>query len=337
MLRCGVIGLGRLGYRHAANLAGRIANATLVAVSDSSQQALDRFVQAHPSVRTYLSYEALIADESVDAIIIASSTSMHATMARKAILAHKAIFCEKPLSMEIEEAEAILALLKEHPVFFQLGFMRRFDSSYAKAKQRIDSKALGKAISLRGVSRDPGCPPIAFAKTSGGLIMDLCVHDLDLARWFAGCEATEVYARGSAIRYPELAEIGDVDHVDITLTFENGFLACLEGSRNSQYGYDVRTEVVCTEGAVFIGGLEHHAMQEYTKEGIVQDTIDGFLTRFDEAYLNELAHFVQDVLSGSQPKVGVFDGLQAQRLALGANASLASGKPVRLEYEKRGM
>lgn len=327
-LRCGVIGLGRLGYRHAANLAGSIAHASLLAVSDSSEEALSRFAQAYPSVPQFADYKALLALEELDAVIIASSTTMHAPMLADAIKSGKAIFCEKPLSLDLEEARAIQALASEHDAFVQLGFMRRFDTAYLKAKERIDSNEVGRPISLLGISRDPSCPPIKFAASSGGLILDLCVHDLDLCRWYAGSEAVEIYARGGVVRYEELAEVNDIDHVNIDVRFANGFLASLEGSRNSQYGYDVRTEIVCSEGALFVGSLQDAPLQQLGPKGIKLDTIPGFLERFGQAYLHELECFVQDVLANKKPSVGVEDGVAALELCLAANVSLVTNRPV---------
>lgn len=327
-LRCGVIGLGRLGYRHATNLVGSVAGAILLAVSDSSEEALARFGRTYPSVMQFANYKDLLALTELDAVIIVSSTTMHAPMIAEAIKAGKAVFCEKPLSLDLEEAKAIQALVIEHDAFVQLGFMRRFDTAYLRAKEKIDRNEVGKPISLLGVSRDPSCPPIKFAASSGGLILDLCVHDLDLCRWYAGSEAVEIYARGGVVRYEELATVNDIDHVNIDVRFANGFLASLEGSRNSQYGYDVRTEIVCSEGALFVGSLQDAPVQQLGPKGISVETIPGFLERFAQAYLHELECFVQDVLAKKKPSVGVEDGVAALELCLAANLSLATNRPV---------
>jgi len=327
-LRCGVIGLGRLGYRHAANLAGSVAGASLWAVSDSSEEALSRFGQTYPAVLQFSDYKDLLSLRDLDAVIIASSTTMHATMIADAIRVGKAIFCEKPLSLDLEEAKVIQALVEEYGTFVQLGFMRRFDTAYRKAKEKIDNNEVGRPVSLLGISRDPSCPPIQFAASSGGLILDLCVHDLDLCRWYAGSEAVEIYARGGVVRYKELAEVNDIDHVNIDVRFANGFLASLEGSRNSQYGYDVRTEIVCSEGALFVGSLQDSPVQQLGPKGISIDTIPGFLERFAQAYLNEMECFVQDVLAKKKSSVGVEDGVAALELCIAANVSLATNRPV---------
>ncbi|MDX9915722.1 MAG: Gfo/Idh/MocA family oxidoreductase [Sphaerochaeta sp.] len=329
-VRCGVIGLGRLGTRHAENLAAAVPHAQLVAVSDSQPGVLGAFTAAHPTVKGYLDYHTLLADDDVDAVVIASSTHMHATMATEAIEAGKAIFCEKPISIDLDKTIEVQQLLRAKPTLFQLGFMRRFDPAYLNAKGQIEAGTVGRAISLRSISRDPGAPPIEFAKASGGLVVDLSIHDIDLARWFAHSEVSEVYAKGSSIRYPELAQIGDIDHVGAILTFENGFVASLEGSRNSQYGYDVRTEVVCTDGALFIGELERPHLSTWTREGLGRSTIQGFLERFEDAYLGEMNAFVQAIRTGLQPAVTVDDGVQAQLVATAINRSMRCGAPIRM-------
>ncbi|AEC01322.1 Gfo/Idh/MocA family oxidoreductase [Parasphaerochaeta coccoides] len=327
-IRCGVIGLGRLGFRHAANLAGSIPGAELTAVSDVSSKALELFTASYPSVAGFTDYHDVLNSKDIDAVVIASSTTMHAAMITDAINAGKAVFCEKPLSLNLDEALAVQELAAKKHAFVQLGFMRRFDAGYAAAKKKIESGDIGTPVSLLGISRDPSCPPIEFAKSSGGLILDLCVHDFDLCRWFTGSEAVEIYARGGIVRYKELEAVGDIDHVNIEITFANGVLGSLEGSRNSRYGYDVRTEVVCSEGAAFIGNLQDSPMEVMDASGIHKNTVDGFLGRFGQAYLEELRRFIHDVQAGNAPCVGIDDGIAALKLGIAANASLRQGKPV---------
>ncbi|MGI6467259.1 MAG: Gfo/Idh/MocA family protein [Sphaerochaetaceae bacterium] len=327
-LRCGVIGLGRLGYRHAANLAGVVSNAELVAVSDVSKESLNRFKEAYPEVKQYDDYKDILKSDEVDAVIIASSTSTHGQILKETILSGKPSFIEKPLSLDWQEAVEINELVEKEKVFVQLGFMRRFDPAYSEAKDYIDSNSIGNVVSMLGISRDPSCPPIEFAKKSGGIVMDLSVHDIDLARWFINSEVKEVYANGAVVRYPELGEIGDLDHINLILTFENGKMAYLEGSRNSRYGYDVRTEVVCSEGGVKIGTIEKFGIEKLSSNGTTIGSIEGFLERFEVAYLKELEQFVNDVLANKAPSVGVYDGLKAMEIALAANESLKINKPV---------
>ncbi|MFA7117315.1 MAG: Gfo/Idh/MocA family oxidoreductase [Sphaerochaetaceae bacterium] len=333
-LKCGVIGLGRLGSRHASNLMASIPEAELVAVSDVSQEALDRFTETFPKVCAYLDYNLLLADKEIEAVIIASPTSMHAPLLQAAILAGKKVFCEKPLAMKLEEAKKLQKLVDERQAFVQLGFMRRFDSGYAQAKKRIDSGEIGKPVSILAIGRDPGCPPLEFAKHSGGLIIDMAIHDIDLCRWFFGCEVTEVYAKGGVVRFPELEKIGDIDHASVSLQFENGKLAILEVSRNALYGYDIRTEIVCENGACFVGQLQKEP-NIVLKPGLMAvSTMPGFLERFADAYLNEMKVFVADVLANrSKAAVGVSDGVASMEIAEAINISLKTNRPVKLAKE----
>lgn len=330
-LKCGVIGLGRLGFRHATNLAANIPEADLIAVSDVFQQSMDKFTTMFAGIKTYSDYKDLLNDDEIEAVIIASSTSMHSLMLKEAVLAGKLIFCEKPLSMDLDEAKELEKLVIEKNAFVQLGFMRRFDSGYITAKNKIDSGEIGKPVSILAIGRDPGCPPIEFAKSSGGLIVDMAIHDIDLCRWFFGCEAKEVYAKGGVVRYPELGEIGDIDHATVSIEFTNGKLAVLEVSRNSNYGYDIRTDVICEKGAAFVGRLQNDPVVLLSSNGMCKNTLPGFLERFEGAYLNELKVFVSDALENKKEAcVGVRDGVASMVIAKAINESLKLNKPVRL-------
>lgn len=326
-LKCGVIGLGRLGLRHANNIMNGILNASLVAVSDLYEPSLKKLVEQYPAVIAYTDYNELLKNENIDAVIIATSTATHAEVLKAAIEANKKIFCEKPLATNLEDAKALSLLALKNNSFVQLGFMRRFDAAYANAKKKIDSGLIGAPISMLAIGRDPGCPPIEFAKHSGGLVSDMAIHDLDLTRWFFDREAKEVYAKGAVLRYPELGKIGDIDHCAITLTFENGKVAQLEVSRNANYGYDIRTEVVCENGAAFIGQIKDDSTIILVNDKVECPTIPGFLDRFKDAYLTEMQVFVDDVLENKeQSRVGMEDGLRALMMVEAINKSLKSGK-----------
>ena len=330
-LRCAVIGLGRLGSRHATNLAGVLSQAELVAVSDVSKDSLDRFRSEYPDIKQYSDYRDILKNNEVDAVIIASSTSTHAQILKETILARKPAFIEKPLSLDWKEAVELNELVEKTGAFVQLGFMRRFDPPYSKAKNHILSGAIGEPISITCISRDPSCPPIEFAKKSGGMIMDLCIHDIDLCRWFIGSEVKEVFAQGGVVRYSELKEIGDIDHANIILTFADGKMGLLEGSRNSRYGNDVRTEIICSEGAVKVGVVEERDVSFLDSEGTHIQSIPGFLERFEKAYLAEMEQFIIDVVQGNKARVGVYDGLKAMEIAIAANESLKSNKPITIK------
>lgn len=329
-VKVAVVGLGRLGSFHAINIQTRIKNAQLVAVSDINEKSLNLFISQFPEVKGYLDYKEMLKKEDIDAVVVASSTNSHASTVINCIHANKKIFCEKPIAVSLEEAKEVQKIVEDNNAYLQLGFMRRFDTAYMKAKEKIDIGLLGKPVSLLAISRDPSCPPIEFAKHSGGLVNDMAIHDIDLCRWLMNSEVKEVFAHGGVVRYKELGEIGDIDHVNISIIFENGKMALIESSRNSSYGYDIRTEVICEHGATEIGKVQDEDTIYKTKEGLLVHSIGGFLERFEQAYFNEMNIFIENIQNNIMPSVSSFDGLKAIEIANAINKSIKTNKVVRL-------
>ena len=330
-LNCGVIGLGRLGFKHAQNIAGRIASSRLVAASDPAPAARGNFSGQFGSVDVYEHYGELLARKDIDAVVIASSTDTHGTIIMESLRAGKAVFCEKPVTLDMNEAAEIRKTLAGAKGFLMIGFMRRFDDAYLLGKKKIDSGELGEPVSMLCVSRDPAGPPIEFAKASGGLVLDMCVHDIDLTRWFLGSEVRRVYAQGAVLMCHELKGIGDIDHAQIAFTFKNGAQAHLEGSRNARYGYDIRTEVICTKGAVFMGGLHQTSALVLNQSGCLTDIVPEFRARFDKSYLTEMEAFVECVRAQKPSPVPLEDGIAAVELCFAVNESLKQQAPIDLQ------
>jgi scyllo-inositol 2-dehydrogenase (NAD+) len=329
-LNCGVIGLGRLGFKHAQNIAGRIPNVRLVAVSDPVEDAQKNFAEQFSTVEVFADYRELLAKKDLQAVVIASSTNTHGKIIIDSLNAGKAVFCEKPVTLDMTEANEIRKTLAATKGYLMVGFMRRFDDAYLMGKKRLDSGELGEPVSMNLISRDPAAPGIEFAKASGGLVLDMCVHDIDLARWFLGSEVSRVYAQGGVLMCPELKPIGDIDHINIEFTFKNGKIAHLEGSRNARYGYDIRTELICTKGALFMGGLHQTSCVVLSKNGALTDVVPEFRTRFDKSYLTEMEAFVGDVHDGKASKVTLEDGIAAVELCFAVNKAYKSGQVVEL-------
>jgi scyllo-inositol 2-dehydrogenase (NAD+) len=327
-LQCGVIGLGRLGFKHAQTIAGRIPDARLAAVADPADAALKNFSDQFPNVEVFSDYHDLLDKKEVQAVIIASSTTTHGKIIMESLKAGKAVFCEKPVTLDMDEANRIRTVLAETKGFLMIGFMRRFDDAYMLGKKHIESGELGEPVSMNLISRDPSAPPLEFAKSSGGLVLDMCVHDIDLARWFLGGEVKRVYAQGGVLMCPELEDIGDIDHINIEFTFNNGKIAHLEGSRNARYGYDIRTEVICSKGAVFMGGLHQTSALILNKNGCLTDIVPEFRTRFDKSYITEMEVFTGDVLAGRPPAVTLEDGIAAVQLCFAVNKAYKTGQIV---------
>ncbi|HLO04114.1 MAG TPA: inositol 2-dehydrogenase [Symbiobacteriaceae bacterium] len=333
-LNCAVLGLGKMGFRHADLLANRVPGARLVAVQDPIEPHL-RNVSAQLGAKGYLDYQEVLNDPAVDAVFIITPSTTHAEICMAAAKAGKAIFCEKPLALSVAECEAIDHVVKQTGTPLQLGFMRRFDPGYAAAKRAIAEGAIGEVVAYNGISRDPQAPPREYVAQSGGIYLDCLIHEFDIARFLMGDEVKRLHATGKVLMNDWMHALNDVDHAHVVLEFEKGGLGHIEGSRNAIYGYDIRAEVMGTKGTIAIGQERHTPITIQTKSGVVRDYMPGYLERFSEAYHIELIEFVQTVLAGKTPSVGAWDGRQALLLALAAKRSQELGAPVEVESVAR--
>jgi inositol 2-dehydrogenase len=328
----GVIGLGRLGAAYAKYFTGRITGATLVAVSDVNEAAATASATQLNVTRVYSRYQDLITDETVDAIVIVSPTSTHREIVSEAASHGKPIFCEKPLSINLNEAQAMLRVVKETNVFFQMGFMRRFDKGYVAARSKIEEGAIGTPVLFKSSSRDPYRPSLEYLDPahSGGLLVDCGIHDLDLGRWFMG-DIASVYTIGGTLAYPEMKTIGDIDNAVTSLYFASGALGVIDLSRNGVYGYDIRTEILGTEGTLKIGYLRETPIMVMNKDGITHDTVPYFTERFEQAYISQLQNFVDNLLQNRPPAVTCADGVAALQASAAATLSHKENRPVKIE------
>jgi len=328
-LGVGVIGVGRLGSSYAKYFTGRIAGAALVAVSDVNETVAAALAAELGISKNYSRYQDLIADEDVDAVVIVSPTSTHKEIAFEAAKRGVPIFCEKPLSISLEEAREMLAVVEQTGVFFQMGFMRRFDKGYVAAKAKIEAGSIGTPVVFKSSSRDPYRPSLEYLdpKHSGGLFIDCGIHDLDLARWYMG-EIASVYSIGGTLAYPEMKEIGDIDNAIASLYFRSGALGTIDLSRNGVYGYDIRTEILGTEGTLKIGYLRETPVLVMTKNGITHDTVPYFTERFEQAYITQLQDFVENVVQDKTPSVTCADGVAALQASAAATLSFKENRPV---------
>lgn len=331
-LGIGVVGLGRLGAAYAKYFTGRITGATLAAVSDVSEAAAAAAAKQLNVSRVYSRYQDLINDETVDATVIVSPTSTHREIVAEAANRGKPIFCEKPLSINLAEAREMLRVVQETNVFFQMGFMRRFDKGYVAARNKIDEGAIGTPVLFKSSSRDPYRPSLEYLDPahSGGLLVDCGIHDLDLGRWFMG-DIASVYSIGGTLAYPEMKTIGDIDNAVTSLYFASGALGVIDLSRNGVYGYDIRTEILGTEGTLKIGYLRETPIMVMTKDGITHDTVPYFTERFEQAYISQLQNFVDNLLEHRPPPVTCADGVAALQASAAATLSHKENRPVKIE------
>ena len=329
-LNVGLIGLGRLGRVYARDLAGRIPETRLVAVADPAGTVAKDVAAELDVPRAYSDAMALLDDSNVDAIVIVTPTHVHREHVIAAAERRKPVFCEKPPALALDEVAAMKTAIDRSGVFFQMGFMRRFDPGYAAAKKQIDAGRIGTPLVFKATSRDPFRPSLEYANpaSSGGMLIDMGIHDFDLARWFMG-EVRTVSAIGATIAYPELATVGDIDNAIVSLTFASGTLGAVDLTRSGIYGYDISTEVLGLAGTIRIGYLRETPIVIMTKEhGVSHDTVPYFMERFRDAYTNQLQDFAQNVQLDRQPPITIDDGMEALRVGVAATRARETGMTV---------
>ncbi|RLE78077.1 MAG: inositol 2-dehydrogenase [Thermoprotei archaeon] len=327
----GVVGLGRIGQLHAEIFNSKIPNAKLVAVSDVVEN-LVKSASEKFNVKGYLSYEEMLRDAEVDAVVICTPTFLHKDMIMLAAEYHKHILCEKPLTVTVKEAEEVLSKISNSNVILQVGYMRRFDYAYQEAKKKINAGDIGHPVAFIGIARDPAPPPgwAADPKLSGGIFLDMLSHDFDMARWLMDSEIKRVYVEGGAFIYEEIKEKGDLDVVTINFRFENGAVGFIHGSRKSAFGYDLRTEVLGTEGTVYIGYRQDPMFAIGVKQGLIYSGIKWFFKRFYDAYVEEDKHFIDCLINDKKPLITGEDGKKAVEIAEASWKSLKENKAINL-------
>jgi inositol 2-dehydrogenase len=329
-LNVGVIGLGRLGKVYARDLAGRIPETRLVAVADPLGTLAKDTAEEFDVPKAYTDPMALVDDPAVDAVVIVTPTHLHREQVIAIAARKKPTFCEKPPALSLAEVMAMKVAIEKSGMFFQMGFMRRFDAGYAAAHKQIQAGRIGTPLVFKATSRDPFRPSLEYAnpKSSGGMLIDMGIHDFDLARWFMG-DVKTVAAIGATIAYPELETVGDIDNAIASLGFVNGKLGVIDLTRSGIYGYDISTEILGLEGTIRIGYLRETPITILTKaNGVSHDTVPYFMERFRDAYPTQLQNFAQNVLQGKAPPITIDDGLEALRTAVAATRARESGQTV---------
>jgi myo-inositol 2-dehydrogenase/D-chiro-inositol 1-dehydrogenase len=330
-LRLGVIGVGRIGRMHADLLARQVPGAALTMVHDAHGPSA-RDVGEALGVPVAGDLGELLGAADVDAVAICTSTDTHADLIVSAAEAGKAIFCEKPVSLDLAEVDRALGAVQDAGVPFQIGFNRRFDAAHAAVAAAVAGGRIGEPHLARITSRDPAPPPLAYVRVSGGIFLDMTIHDFDMARFVTGSEVVEVYARGAVRIDPAFGEAGDLDTAVITLVHENGCLTTIDNSRRAAYGYDQRVEVFGSAGMAASENPHAHSALVRTKEGTSLPTLPYFyLERYIPSYLAEWKAFVAAVGEGRTPPVTVADARAPLVIGLAAWRSAREGRPVRIE------
>jgi myo-inositol 2-dehydrogenase / D-chiro-inositol 1-dehydrogenase len=323
-----LLGAGRIGQEHAKNLAA-LPQVEVVVVCDpriESAEAVRPLVRAKEVTP---SPEEAVNRTDVDAVIICTPTDTHAALIEAAAETGKAVFCEKPVALDLSRTQQALATVAEKGVPFQIGFQRRFDLGYAEAKRRIEAGVLGRLDQFRTVGRDPAPPPKEYLAKSGGLFLDQAIHEFDIARFLMG-DVTEVSAWGTVRFHPDAEEFGDIDTATTLLRFASGALGVVENSRQAVYGYDIVTEVFGKNGKILVQAEPKTPLREYNKDGYRLDHYHFFMDRFGPAFRAELEAFFQAVSNGKPPSPGPSDALESLKIALAATRSLKEGRSVKL-------
>lgn len=333
-VKLGIVGLGRLGRKHAENIRYNIPEAELTAICSVVESELETVSrQMHP-MHVTKDYNELLSYPEINGIVIASSSKEHCSMICAAAEAGKKyVYTEKPLGMSIDEIDRIKSAVESNRgMKLQVGYNRRFDTSIQAAKKKVEQGFVGKIIQIRMINRDPAAMAdfiIKFSPKSGGLVMDMLTHDYDLARWFAGSDAKSVYGLGDAFVYDGLKAVGDIDNCSLLVEFKNGIIGQFETSRNSAYGYHVETEIYGSKGNIRIGMLPVKDRVTYMNgNGISFDTADWFYEYWEPTFLAEMHDFVSCIREGREPLVGLEDGYKAVEWAVRATTAVKEKKIV---------
>ena len=332
ILRIGVIGAGRIGKLHADNLANRVPNARVEAISDINMAAAQALADKLGVRKVYDDYNKILQDKEVDAVFICASTDMHSPISIAAARAGKHIFCEKPIDHDLGKIEEVLAEVKKAGVKYQVGFNRRFDRNFKHVREVVKQGGVGDVHIVKVTSRDPQAPPLSYVKLSGGIFVDMTIHDFDMVRYLTGSEVTEVSVFGAGLVNPDILKEGDVDTCIIMLRFANGALGVIDNSRQAVYGYDQRIEVFGSKGCITADNEKANNTVLYTQQGVAcEKPLWFFLERYNEAFVQEACGFVDACLGNGETLVGAFDGLQPVKIAIAAKKSWQlGGAPVKV-------
>ena len=330
-VKLGLIGSGRIGRVHAENIAFRVPEADLVAVSDPYVAAARQCAADYQIPRVYNDHRPILEDDTIEAVLICSSTDTHAPLIVEAAEAGKHIFCEKPIALDLEEIDSALEAVEKHGVKLQIGFQRRFDPNFKRVHDMVASGEVGTPHIVHMTSRDPAPPPLEYIKVSGGIFMDMTIHDFDMARYVIEDEIVELYAQGGVMVDPAIGEAGDIDTAVITLRYAGGAIGIIDNSRRAAYGYDQRVEVFGSRGSVSIANETPNTAVLSNAGGVhAALPLHFFLERYTAAYVAEIQAFVQAIRNGTAPPVTGLDGRIPVVMGMAAWKSYRENRPVGL-------
>ncbi len=336
MVNIGIIGAGRIGRIHAESILTGVKSACVCAIADPfiSEETM-QWAKSSGIVKVYNDYQRIIEDRQIDAVLICSSTDTHTSISLEAIDAGKHIFCEKPIAHDLSNINKVIHALDKKPCKYQVGFNRRFDHNFRSVKKAVDEGRIGDIHIVKITSRDPEPPPLDYIQVSGGIFLDMTIHDFDMVRYITGSEANEIHAVGEVLIDPSIGSAGDIDTAVITIKMENGALCVIDNSRKSVYGYDQRIEVFGSKGCVSIDNDMASTARISSFNGVYSEKpVWFFLERYIQSYRDEIQSFIQAIEQEKPIEVNVYDGMHPVRMGLAAKRSLAEGRPVKLSEIK---
>lgn len=333
MLNIRIIGAGRIGKVHLESISYHVKNATVTAMADPfMNEETEKLIRSYGVSKVTKDYKDILNDKDIDAVLVCSSTDTHAAISIEAINAGKHVFCEKPVDHSIEKIQAVADALKEHPdIKFQVGFNRRFDHNFAAIRKAYDDGKIGEAHILKITSRDPEPPNPAYIKVSGGIFLDMTIHDFDMACFLTDSDVEELYVNSAVLVDPAIGEQGDVDTAIITMKMANGALAVIDNSRKADYGYDQRAELFGSKGMVATSNDTVSSAVISNADGVTgEKPLFFFLERYMDSFSEEMRQFTEAVINDTEVPVGIHAGLQSVKIGLAARKSVEEHRPVKI-------
>ena len=333
MLKIGIIGAGRIGKVHLESISYHVKNATVTAMADPfMNEETEKLIRSYGVSKVTKDYKDILNDKDIDAVLVCPSTDTHAAISIEAINAGKHVFCEKPVDHSIEKIQAVADALKEHPdIKFQVGFNRRFDHNFAAIRKAYDDGKIGEAHILKITSRDPEPPNPAYIKVSGGIFLDMTIHDFDMACFLTDSDVEELYVNSAVLVDPAIGEQGDVDTAIITMKMANGALAVIDNSRKAAYGYDQRAELFGSKGMVATSNDTVSSAVISNADGVTgEKPLFFFLERYMGSFSEEMRQFTEAVINDTEVPVGIHAGLQSVKIGLAARKSVEEHRPVKI-------
>ena len=332
MMNVGIIGAGRIGKVHGESIMRYVKNATVKAIADPFMSAeTEAWARSLGIEEVYTDYHKILEDKDIQAVLICSSTDTHSSISLEAIAAGKHIFCEKPIDHDVNKILEVKKALETAGVKYQVGFNRRFDHNFKHARAAVADGKIGALDILKICSRDPGAPPVEYVKVSGGIFLDMTIHDFDMVRFMSGEEVDEVFAYGAVRVDPAIGEAGDIDTAVISMKLQSGAIAVIDNSREASYGYDQRVEAFGRKGQVAVSNDTESTAVISDADGVhAEKPLFFFLQRYMQAYVDEVSEFIDCIVHDKDVTVGIDCGLQPVLIGLAAKKSLAENRPVKI-------